>query len=226
MAGILYIVATPIGNLSDMSFRAIETLKNADLILCEDTRVTKKLLNHYDIDTHTLSYHQHSSIETKLRILNDLNSGKILALVTDAGTPGISDPGNELVEFVVENNPLIQIVPIPGASSLSSALSVCGFRVSHFVFVGFLPKKRLNTIFDQVKTNGYALVFFESPNRIKKTLDRLVDEFGPNRKVYIGRELTKLYEEYFRGELGIIRAQLAQSNPKGEVVVVLEGETE
>ncbi len=226
MPGTLYVVATPIGNLTDISQRALETLKSVDLILAEDTRVTKKLLSHYDIKLPTLSYHQHSSEKRKFEILNYLLQGKNLALVTDAGTPGIADPGNELIDFILhEVGGEIKIIPVPGPSALAATLSICGFNVNRFIFTGFLPKKRRQKLFSQVKEAKMALVFFDSPKRILKTLDVLIESFGPDRRVFIGRELTKLHETHYRGRLSEVREQLTQegSNIKGEVVVVVKG---
>ena len=228
--GTLYVVATPMGNLGDISARAAETLGKVDVILAEDTRVTKKLLNHLTANyqlpaTKLISYHQHSGKTKKLKILKDLIDGKDLVLVTDAGTPGVSDPGNELIDYLLEREPLIRIVSIPGPSALTAALSICGFNVTRYVYVGFLPKKRLSKIFTQVKTCGYPLVFFDSPRRILKTLDRLIEEFGGDRRIFVGRELTKLHEETFRDSLSEVRDQMGKADPRGEIVVVLDVET-
>jgi 16S rRNA (cytidine1402-2'-O)-methyltransferase len=227
MPGTLYVVATPIGNLTDISQRALETLRSVDLVLAEDTRVTKKLLNHYDIKLPTLSYHQHSSEKKKFEILNHLLQGKNLALVTDAGTPGISDPGNELIDFLshkVGDTQKIKAVPLPGPSALTATLSICGFNVNRFIFVGFLPKKKRQKLFSQVKESKLALIFFDSPKRILKTLDVLIEFFGPDHRVFVVRELTKLHETHYRGSLSEVRDQLNQEGSiKGEIVVVVEG---
>lgn len=222
MIGILYIVATPIGNLSDISLRALDTLKSVDLILAEDTRVTSKLLNHYQIDKPLLSYHQHSSQNTMYKILNTLLQGKSIALVTDAGTPGISDPGGELIEFLLENEPNIKIVPIPGASSLSVAMSVSGLRLNKFVFLGFLPKKKRKKIWEWIKEGKASFGFFESPFRIVKTLEELEKEFGVNTNVFIARELTKMHETLYRGTIGEILGKMKTEKIKGEIVVIVE----
>ena len=222
MMGTLYIVATPIGNLKDITLRVIKTLKEVDLILAEDTRVTKKLLFHYDIDTPTLSYHQHSSDTKKLQILSQLNEDKNLALVTDAGTPGISDPGNELIDFLLENNPDIKIVPIPGPSAIVAALSVSGLPANKFVFLGFLPKKKRTKLFNWLKEGKMTFAFYESPKRLNKTLKVLSENFGDNSRVVVARELTKMYEEVYRGRLEEVTRLLGDEVVKGEVVVVVE----
>jgi 16S rRNA (cytidine1402-2'-O)-methyltransferase len=221
MPGTLYIVATPIGNLKDITLRALDILKQVDYILAEDTRVTKKLLMHYDIDIPVLSYHQHSKEEKRFEILKKLIDGKDLALVSDAGTPGISDPGNELIAFLIEKEPDINIVPIPGPSALVTALSVSGFRADKFIFLGFLPKKKRSKLFSWLKEGKYTFCFYESPKRILKTLEILKEEFG-DRKVFIARELTKLHESLYRGETSEVIEKLQKDPVKGEIVVVVE----
>ncbi|QQS39347.1 16S rRNA (cytidine(1402)-2'-O)-methyltransferase [Candidatus Woesebacteria bacterium] len=220
--GKLYIVATPIGNLADISNRAIDVLKNVNYILAEDTRVTAKLLNRFDIDQRLVSFHQHTPEQKYLSVLKDLIDGKNIAFVTDAGTPGVSDPGNELISYLIEKESLIQITAIPGASSLTAALSICGFDTTHVVFVGFMPKKHQKQIYDTVKLSGYALCFYETSGRIIKTLDRMMAEFGEERNVFVGRELTKMYEETYRGSLMEVKLQIEKSVQKGEIVVVLD----
>ena len=223
MAGTLYIVATPIGNLEDVTLRALRVLKEADLILAEDTRITKKLLLHYDIDIPILSYHQHSSEEKKLEILRNLLEGKNIALVTDAGTPGISDPGNELIDFVLERSDRISIIPIPGASAITTALSVCGFRADKFIFLGFLPKKKKNKLYQWLKETKMTFAFYESPFRLLKTLGEVSERLGSDRRVFIARELTKLYETLYRGSIEEVIESLNGKAIKGEIVVVVEG---
>jgi 16S rRNA (cytidine1402-2'-O)-methyltransferase len=218
MSGILYIVATPIGNLKDITFRAIETLKEADLILCEDTRVTRKLLDHYDIKINTMTYNQHSFDRKKDEILNLLLQGKNIALVTDAGTPGISDPGNELIEFILEGD--IKIIPIPGASSLTAALSASGIKSNEFLFLGFLPKKGKAKIWEKIKVANTTTVFFESPHRIIKSLEEIKANFG-DIDIFICRELTKMYETIYRGKISDVLTKLGP-NIKGELVCILE----
>ena len=221
MPGMLYMVATPIGNLKDITLRALDALKESDFILAEDTRVTKKLLMHYDIQASVLSYHQHTQEQKKNEILRLLIEGKNLALVTDAGTPGISDPGNELIAFLLEKEPDIKIVPIPGASALVTALSVSGFRADKFVFLGFLPKKRRSKLIAWLKEGKDTFCFYESPKRILKTLEMLKEEFG-NRNVFVARELTKLHESLYRGNISEVIEKLQKDPVKGEIVVVVE----
>lgn len=227
MAGSLYIVATPIGNLNDITQRAIDTLKAVDLVLSEDTRVTKKLLMHYEIDKHTMSYHQQSGDYKKAEILKMLLEGKDIALVTDAGTPGVSDPGNELIDFVLSGSPEIKIVPIPGPSSLTTALSVCGFNVKSFLFLGFWPKKKAGKLIKIVKDSKAAAVFFESPYRIVKTIELLSAEFGEDKRIFVGQELTKMYERSLRGTLKDVKESLVSEQKeagrvRGEIVCILE----
>ena len=248
MSGTLFIIATPIGNLEDVSSRALKTLKEVDLILAEDTRVTKKLLDHYQIKTPVLAYHQRSSPNTKYSILNTLLQSKKVALVTDAGTPGISDPGNELIDFLYQHSavsssllrgpsaasreaadsPRVAVIPIPGPSALTAALSVCGFDVSRLAFFGFLPKKKRTKVFTQMRDFGASTAFFESPYRIGKTVDDLANFFGADKRVFIGQELTKMHERTFRGTLAEVKTRLEKEKSylgriKGEVVVILEG---
>ncbi len=226
----LYIVATPIGNLQDITLRALEILKSVDIVLAEDTREAKKLLNHFDITKTVITYHQHSSEETKLKILKNLMDGLNMALITDAGTPGISDPGNELVEFLYSNglaNNEIQIIPIPGPSSLTTALSVCGFDVSRFTFLGFWKKKKFAKDLAVITDSGLPVVFFESPYRIVKTLEILQKSIEPNRKIFVAQELTKLHERHIRGNISeaieILKAEQKEAGRvRGEIVVVLD----
>ena len=221
MSGTLYIVATPIGNLEDITLRALRTLKEVDVILAEDTRVTKKLLMHYDIVTHTLSYHQHSSHTKKLEILSRLQNGEELALVTDAGTPGVSDPGNELIDFLLKHEPSMTIVPIPGAAALTAALSVSGMNVNKFVFIGFLHKRKRKKLFGWIKDGKLSFAFYESPKRIIKTLDVIKEFFGEGTEVFIARELTKMHETLYRGSVGEVLVKLEKDTVKGEIVVVV-----
>ena len=223
MLGTLYIVATPIGNLEDITFRALRILKEVDLILAEDTRVTKRILTHYDIKTPILSYHQHSSDEKKNRIVSYLVNGQSLALVSDAGTPGISDPGNELIDYLLEKEPKIKIIPLPGPAAIIAALSVCGFRANKFIFLGFLPKKKRTKLFNWLKEGKISFAFYESPKRILKTLAVLSEHFGSDRRVFIARELTKIHESLYRGTVEQVINELQQNLVKGEIVVVMEG---
>lgn len=244
----LYIVATPIGNLGDITLRALETLKSVDFVLCEDTRVTQKLLNHYEIKTPTISYHQHSKDKKINEIKKLLEEGKDLALVTDAGTPGISDPGNELIRHVViptetheagrvegslsearkgiprlssvARNDSVDIVPIPGPSALTTALSISGFNTSKFLFLGFPPhKKGRKKYFEQVADAKYTIAFYESCHRIKKTLKELSEVLDEDKEVCVCRELTKKFETIYRGSITDILKQ--DMKEKGEFVVVV-----
>ena len=222
MKGMLYIVATPIGNLEDITVRAIRILKEVDLIVAEDTRVTKKLMTHYDIDKHTLSYHQHSSERKRLEILSLLINGKNIVLVTDAGTPGISDPGNELIDYLLDKDNNIKIVPIPGASAITTALSVSGFKTNKFVFIGFLPKKKRSKLFKWLKEGKVTFAFYESPKRILRSLKVLEEHTGTETRVCVARELTKMHESLYRGKICTVIEKLVKDTIKGEIVVVVE----
>jgi len=221
MFGNLYIVGTPIGNLEDITLRAIKILSEADIVLAEDTRVTSKLSSKYKLPETIISYHQHSGDEKKFEILKYLLEGKNIALVTDAGTPGISDPGNELIDFILDKEPKIKIIPIPGASALTTALSVSGFRTDKFVFIGFLPKKKRNKLLNWLKEGRLTFAFYESPKRIIKTLDILEEYFGEETRVLVARELTKIYETLYRGSIKDVKMEIS-GNIKGEIVVVVE----
>lgn len=220
----LYIVATPIGNLADMTFRAVEILKSVDCILCEDTRTTKKLLDHYGIKNKTMSYHSHSKLNRVKDIVGMMEEGKSLALVSDAGTPGISDPGVMLVAEMRQHfGERVAISPIPGASALISALSVSGIPAHEFTWKGFVPhKKGRETFFNDISEISHTVVFYESVHRITKTLESLTEKI-PNRQIVIGRELTKMFEEVVKGTSEEVLAYFHQ-NPdhlKGEFVVIV-----
>jgi len=219
----LYIVSTPIGNLKDISLRALEILKEVDLILCEDTRTTKKLLNHYEIKTLTLSYHQHSELKKVEDIIQLLSEGKNLALVSDAGTPGISDPGNKLIELAIRklgNN--VKIVPVPGASAVTVAASVAGFPMDKFVFLGFPPvKKKRRKFFEEVVGSKYPVIFYESPHRIIKSLTEL-DVINNQLLIVVCRELTKKFETIYRGTIEEVLEKLRKEKIRGEFVVTVE----
>ena len=223
----LYIVATPIGNLEDITLRAIRVLKEVDLILCEDTRVTRKLLDRYEIKTPTMSYHSQSKLSKAEKILNLLKEGKNLALVSDAGTPTISDPGVLLVSQIKEKfGGNISIIPIPGPSALITALSASGVSASEFLFLGFLPhKKGRETLFKEIAGSKRTVVFYESPHRILKTLVSLKKHLNPDRKVVIGRELTKIFEEIISGTPEELLNYFKQNSEKvkGEFVVIVRG---
>jgi 16S rRNA (cytidine1402-2'-O)-methyltransferase len=218
MFGKLFIVATPIGNLSDITLRAIETLKSVGFILCEDTRVTKKLLDHYKIQSDLISYHQHSDYK-KIREIKDLlESGKNLALVTDAGTPGISDPGNMLIAELLKNK--IEIIPIPGVSAITTALSVCGFPTDKFLFLGFPPhKNKRQKFFKEAVSYEFTVAFYESGHRILKCLKELKEYLDPKRQIMVGRELTKQFETIYRGTIDKILAEMKEE--RGEFVVII-----
>jgi len=229
--GILYIVATPIGNLEDLTFRALRILSEVDLILSEDTRVTKKLLDHYQIKTPTLSYHQYSKLQKTEYIINLLKEGKNLALVSDAGTPGISDPGNKLIHKILEStegNPLqIKIIPIPGPSAVTAAVSVSGFPMDKFVFMGFPPaKKKRKKFFEEVLISKYPVIFYESPHRIIKTLEELRNSIICHDRisklqVVVCRELTKKFETIYRGKIAEVVKKIEKDKIKGEFVVIV-----
>ncbi len=220
----LYIVSTPIGNLEDITLRALNTLKSVDTILCEDTRVTKTLLSKYDIHTRTMSYHAQSSSGKHDVILQMLSEGKNLALVSDAGTPTLSDPGVLLVQQVRAHFPEVAVVPIPGASALLSALVATGFSTAQFLFLGFLPhKKGRETLFREIAETERTVAFYESSHRIEKTLDSLVEHLASERKIAVCREMTKMFEEVQIGTAQDIRAyyQAHQDKVRGEFVVVI-----
>lgn len=222
----LYIVATPIGNLEDVTLRAIRILKEVDLILCEDTRVTKRLLERYEIQTPTMSYHAQSKLSKSDKILRLLEEGKNIALVSDAGTPTISDPGSLLLAQIRERfGDEVAIVPIPGASALVTALSAAGISVAEFTFLGFLPhKKGRETLFKEIAASPRVMVFYESPHRIEKALESLEKFCGGERRIIIARELTKIHEEFVRGTVAEVRTHYKE-NPdrvRGEFVVIVE----
>lgn len=223
----LYIIGTPIGNLEDITLRALRVLKEIDLVLCEDTRVTKRLLSKYDIATPTMSYHAQSKLAKVEKIFALLEEGKILALVSDAGTPCISDPGVLLVAQVLEKfGDKVSIIPIPGPSALVTALSAAGVSVAEFTFLGFLPhKKGRETLFKEIAESKRVMSFYESPHRILKTLESLEKFCGPERQVVIARELTKIYEEFVRGTVAEARTHFTNNEDRvrGEFVVIVGG---
>ncbi len=225
--GTLYVVATPIGNLGDITFRAIEILKSVDAIACEDTRVTSKLLARFDIKKPLLIYHAQSGRLSATRILSMLAEGKQIALVTDAGTPGISDPGSELVSEVrAKLADDVEIVSIPGVSALTAALSVAGMPTHEFVFLGFLPhKKGRQTLFKEIAESKRTMVFYESPHRILKTLESLAGTLSEERAVSVFRELTKIHESVVRGNAGEVLTHFKKNTGqvRGEFVVAVSG---
>lgn len=214
--GIIYIVATPIGNLKDITLRALDIFKSVDLILCEDTRVTLKLLNHFEIKKPVLSYHQHSNFKKTEEIIDLLNQGKKIALVCDAGTPGISDPGGKLIEEIIA---IADVIPIPGASALTTAISVAGISMDKFVFMGFPPiKNKRNKYFESVNNSECPVVLYESSHRILKTLKDILN----NPEVIVFRELTKTFETVYRGKAEDVLKKLEKEGPRGEFVVIIK----
>lgn len=222
--GKLYVVGTPIGNLDDLTFRSLATLKKVTLIAAEDTRHTGKLLQHFDILTPQISYHEHNRLSRLDELLNILSQGQDIALVTDAGMPGISDPGYELIKACIEAK--IEVVPIPGVTAVITALAVSGLPTERFCFEGFLPgkEKLRQERLEGLKTETRTMVFYEAPHKLIKTLEDLRETFGPTRKIVLGRELTKLYEEIWRGTVAeAINLYLANKTPKGEFTIVVMG---
>lgn len=221
--GKLYIVATPIGNLEDITLRALRILKEADLILCEDTRVSKKLLDRYEIEKPLLSYHHHSKISRVEKIVEHLENGKNLALVSDAGTPGVSDPGNLLIEHIAHSTKhKVEVIPIPGCSAISAIASVAGISMDKFCFLGFPPhKKGRETFFRGVAESKYPAIYFESVHRFLKNLE-LLEKFKPGAKLVVGRELTKMFEEIKRGSIEEILEYYKNNvdKIKGEYVII------
>jgi 16S rRNA (cytidine1402-2'-O)-methyltransferase len=220
--GILYLVATPIGNLEDMTFRAIRTLKEVDWIAAEDTRQTRKLLSHYEIPTRMVSYHEHNKHHSGVELIRLLLTGQSIALVSDAGMPAISDPGYELVQLAIEK--AISVIPIPGANAALSALIVSGLPTERFTFAGFLPreKKHLQLALERLAAYEETLIFYESPHRVIKTLAMMEEVWG-NREVVLARELTKRYEEIVRGPIATVRLFLEEHPPLGEYCLVVSG---
>jgi 16S rRNA (cytidine1402-2'-O)-methyltransferase len=223
----LYIVATPIGNLGDITFRALEVLKNADRIACEDTRQTQKLLNHYGIATPTISYHEHNERERAAKLMEELKAGARIAVVSDAGTPGINDPGVVLVREAIAAG--VSVIPIPGANAALSALIASGLPADDFHFIGFLPEKagarrtRIEALATQPRESTETLIVYEAPHRIAETLVDLEAIFGPALRVVAAREITKLHEEFLRGTVAEVRAQLADRDRiRGEFVLLIE----
>jgi 16S rRNA (cytidine1402-2'-O)-methyltransferase len=223
-SGTLYIVSTPIGNLEDITLRALRVLKEVDLIAAEDTRRTRQLLSHYGIHKPLLSYHEHNRRMREESLLEELRGGKSIALVTDAGTPGISDPGEPLVRRAVQES--IPLVPIPGPSALVAALSVSGLPTESFLFYGFLPSKAAGRqkLLLSLKDRPETLVFYESPRRLRSFLEDASRILG-ERQVMVAREMTKVYEEVYRGTLSEVLKEFAEEEIKGEVTIVLEGST-
>lgn len=223
MAGTLYLCATPIGNLEDMTFRAVRVLKDADLIAAEDTRNSIKLLNHFDIHTPMTSYHEHNKYEKGKRLVDRLLRGETIALITDAGTPGISDPGEELVKMCFDAG--IHVTAVPGAAACVTALTISGLGTRRFVFEAFLPtdKRERERVLDALKREQRTMIIYEAPHRLVKTLNLLAQTLGGDRMVSVCRELTKKHESVYRSTLSGAASYYAEHDPKGECVLVVEG---
>ncbi|MDR6555168.1 16S rRNA (cytidine(1402)-2'-O)-methyltransferase [Paenibacillus qinlingensis] len=221
--GTLYLVATPIGNLEDMTFRAIRTLKEVNLIAAEDTRQTRKLLTHFEVATRLVSYHEHNKQASGPELVRLLLEGQSIALVSDAGLPAISDPGYDLVRMAVDEG--VPVVPIPGANAALSALIASGLPTERFAFVGFLPREKKDgtKLLEGLQHVQDTLLFYESPHRVEKTLLRMAEVWGAERRVCLARELTKRYEEFLRGTIAECLVHLEQNPPQGEYCIIAEG---
>jgi 16S rRNA (cytidine1402-2'-O)-methyltransferase len=218
----LYLVGTPIGNLEDITLRAIRVLKEVDVIACEDTRQTQKLLNHYAIGTRTTSYHEHNEMTKSAELVKEMQEGASVALVTDAGMPGISDPGYRLITLAIRHH--VPVVPVPGASAFLSALVASGLPTDSFRFSGFLPAKRgeRRAVLETIKSSPRTQVFYEAPHRIVEALEEVVEVLGAGRHVVIAREVTKLHEEFLRGRAGAVLENLkAREAVKGEITMLI-----
>jgi len=220
--GILYICGTPIGNLEDITFRALKILKEVKLIAAEDTRHTKKLLNHYQINTKVTSYYEYNKFKKATNLVEILKNGQDIALVSDAGMPGISDPGYVLVNLALKNN--IKIIPIPGVSALITALVVSGLPADKFIFEGFSPRKikERKRYFKSIENEERTVILYEAPHRLKRALKDMLEIWG-DRKIVVARELTKKYEEIIRGKLSRVLSEINAKNIKGEITLVVQG---
>lgn len=223
--GCLFLVPTPIGNLDDMTFRAVKTLQDADLVAAEDTRNTKNLLNHFDITTDLISFHEHNTAQRIPELIEKMNSGINIAQVSDAGTPSISDPGKELVKAAIEAE--IAVVPLPGASASTTALIASGIEPQPFYFYGFLPRKgkERTEALEDLSQRKETSIIYESPYRVEKTVEDLKKYFGGDRKITLARELTKIHEAFLRGTIDQVIEYYQEHDPKGEYVLVLSGKT-
>jgi len=220
--GILYICGTPIGNLEDITLRALRILKEVNLIAAEDTRHTLKLLNHYQINTKITSYYEYNKFKKAPYLVEILKNGQDIALVSDAGMPGISDPGYVLINLALKNN--IKIIPVPGVSALITALVVSGLSTDKFVFEGFLPRKikERKRCFKGIENEERTIIFYETPHRLKRALKDMLEIWG-DRKVVIARELTKMYEEIIRGKLSQVLTEISTKEIKGEITLIVQG---
>jgi 16S rRNA (cytidine1402-2'-O)-methyltransferase len=220
----LYLVSTPIGNLQDITLRALRVLKEAAVIACEDTRQTQKLLQHFGITTKTVSYHEHNEQQRAAELIVRLEDGEVVAMVSDAGTPGVSDPGYRLIQLAIRHR--VEVVPVPGASALLAALVASGLGTDDFRFCGFLPAKHgaRKTMLESLSDAPYTLVFYEAPHRILETLEDVVETMGADRRVVLARELTKIHEEFRRDSAGNLFDDLRKKDMglKGEIVLVID----
>ena len=221
--GRLYLSATPIGNLEDMTFRAVRLLGEADLIAAEDTRHTRKLLSHYDIHTAATSYHEHNKVDKAAVLVEKMLSGQTIALITDAGTPGISDPGEELVRQAIDNN--IEVIPIPGPVACINALIISGLPTRRFTFEAFLPfdKAERARVLSELKTTTCTIIIYEAPHKLVRTLKELTECLGGDRRIAVCKELTKKHERVYRATLFEAAKYYEENEPKGEYVLVIEG---
>ena len=221
----LYVVATPIGNLEDITLRAVRVLKQADIIACEDTRQTQKLLNHYGISTPTTSYHEHNELTRAAELVKQAEEGRAIALVSDAGMPAISDPGYRLVSLAIRHG--IPVIPIPGASAFVAALAASGLPTDSFRFSGFLPAKagQRRELLEEIRDSPRTQIFYEAPHRLAETLRDVVEVLGPERPVVVAREVTKLHEEFIRGRAEDVLGRMGKSEVRGEITLLI-GKTE
>lgn len=219
--GVLYVVATPIGNLEDITLRALHVLREADLIACEDTRHTRKLLDHYEISRPVLSYHEHNEQERARELVEKLEQGLTVAQVSDAGMPSIADPGYRVIKLAIEHG--ISVRPIPGPSAVITALAGSGLPTDAFEFLGFLPAKsgQRRTLLERLRSAQTTVILYEAPHRIRETLADIVDVLGPGRPVVIARELTKVHEEFLRGTAAELRERIGDRELKGEITLLI-----
>jgi 16S rRNA (cytidine1402-2'-O)-methyltransferase len=219
--GVLYIVATPIGNLEDITYRAVRVLREAGLVACEDTRQTRKLLDHHGIATPTISYHEHNEVKRAEELVRKLDEGTTVAQVSDAGMPGISDPGYRVIKLAIERG--IAVIPIPGPSALTTALAGSGLPTEAFEFRGFLPAKsgQRRTVLESFSGGTHTIVVYEAPHRIREALEDVVNILGPERPVVIARELTKIHEEFIRGTAVEVLSRLRGTEPRGEITLLI-----
>lgn len=219
--GVLYIVATPIGNLEDITYRAVRILREADLIACEDTRHTRKLLDHYGIEAKLVSYHEHNEVERASELIQKVCQGLSVAQVSDAGMPAISDPGYRLIRLAIEHG--IRVVPVPGPSALVAALAGSGLPTDAFEFRGFLPAKsgQRRTVLEAASGADHTIIFFEAPHRVHESVEDIVAALGPARPLVIAREMTKVHEEFLRGSAAEIAAEIRDREIKGEITLLI-----